>query len=109
MDRITYKIDNLSKDSLISKGFKYNRNLYEPSDEVYTYRFPLMFYNKIVVIECIINVFIETGLVNISVINSNTRELYAPFYDREYGEYYNIKIIDNKLNKKLKELGIKKI
>ena len=106
MGRITYKMKDYSKQYLQSKGFRYNRTLSDSSEEIYTYRFPLISYNKITTIECEISVSITTGMVNINVINSSTRELYASYYNREYGNFEIVKLIDTKISKKIKELGI---
>lgn len=109
MDRLTYTMANHSKKFLQDSGFRFNRNLSDSTEEIYTYRFPLISYNKVTTIECEISVSITTGMVNINVINSNTRELYASYYNREYGNYEIIKLMDIKIKNKLKELGIKNI
>lgn len=106
MDRITYKMKDYSKQHLQSKGFRYNRTLSDSSEEIYTYRFSLISYNKTTTIECEISVSITTGMVNINVINSSTRELYASYYNREYGNFEIVKLMDTKISKKIKELGI---
>ena len=108
MDRLTYIMSNYSKKFLLDNGFRFNRNLSDSTEEIYTYRFPLISYNKIATIECEISVSATTGMVNINVINSSTRELYASYYNREYGNCEIIKLMDIKINKKLKGLGIKK-
>lgn len=109
MDGLNYKISNYSKQFLQSKGFKYNRNISDSIEEIYTYRFPLISYNKSTTIECEISVSTTTGMVTINVIDSNTRELYAAYYGREYGNYEIMKIMDIKINKKLRDLGIRKV
>ena len=100
MDGLTYKMKDYSKQYLQSKGFRYNRTLSDSSEEIYTYRFPLISYNKTTTIECEISVSITTGMVNINVINSSTRELYASYYNREYGNFEIVKLMDTKLVKK---------
>lgn len=106
MDRVTYTMKNHSKKFLLDKGFRYNRILSDSSEDIYTYRFPLVLYNKTSTIECEISVSIITGIVNINVINSSTKELYASYYNREYGNFEIIRLIDTKISKKIKELGI---
>ena len=106
MDGLAYKIKDCSKQYLQSKGFRYNRILSDSSEDIYTYRFPLVLYNKTSTIECEISVSIITGIVNINVINSSTKELYASYYNREYGNFEIIRLIDTKISKKMKELGI---
>ena len=109
MDRLTYIMSNHSKKFLLDNGFKFNRNLSDSTEEIYTYRFPLISYNKIATIECEISVSTVTGIVNVNVLNGSTRDLYASYYDREYGNYEIIKLIDIKINNKLKELGIEQL
>ena len=109
MDRVIYKIQNYSKSYLQNHGFKYSPFLSDYADEVYTYRFPLISYNKTTTISCEIAVSTTTGMVNVNVLNGTTRELYASYYDREYGNYEIIKLFDIKINNKLKELGIEQL
>ena len=109
MDRVTYTMKNHSKKFLSDNGFRFNRSLSDSTEEIYTYKFPVVSYNKTVTIECEISVSVTTGILNINVINSNTRELYASYYNREYGDYEIIKVIDMKIKKKMNELGIEKI
>lgn len=108
MESVTYKIKDYSKQFLQKHRFRYNSYLSDYSDEVYTYKF-LVSYNKTTTIECEISVSTMTGIVNINVYNAGTRELYASYYNREFGNYEIIKSIDIKIEKKLKELGITKI
>ena len=106
---ITYKIKDYSKEFLQKHRFRYSSYLSEYGDEVYTYKFPLISYNKTTTIECEISVSTITGVVNINVYNANTRELYSSYYNREFGKSKLIESIDMKIGKKLKELGIEKI
>ena len=108
MDRVTYKMKNYSKKFLQDNGFRFNRNISDATEEIYTYRLPLISYNKVTTIECEIHVSATSGMVNINVINSSTRELYASYYNREYGNYEIVRLMDIKINKKIKELGIEK-
>lgn len=111
MGQIIYKMNNYSKDYLQKHKFKYSSYLSEYGDEVYTYKFPVLYNIKtpVIVIECEISVSTLTGIANVNVYKANTRELYAAYYNREYGGYKNImRLVDAKINKKLKELGIEK-
>ena len=109
MGNITYKIRDYSKAFLQKHKFKYNSYLSDYSDEIYTYKFPIISYNKTTTIECEIAVSVMTGAVNVNVYNAGTRELYTQYYNREYGKYEIMKSIDSKINNKLKELGIEKV
>ncbi len=109
MGYITYKMDNYSKEFLQKHKFKYSCYLSGYGDEIYSYKFPVISYNRATTIECEISVSIITGVININVYNANTKELYSAYYNREFGNCKLIKSIDLKINKKLKELGIEKI
>lgn len=109
MESITYKIKDHSKQFLQKHRFRYSSYLSEYGDEIYTYRFPLITYSKITTIECEIAVSVTTGVVNVNVYNTGTKELYSSYYDREFGNCELIKSIDIKIEKKLKELGIEKV
>ncbi len=43
-----------------------------------------------------------------NVYNTDTGELYASYYNRDFGKFELVKSIDLKINKKLKKLGIEK-
>lgn len=109
MESITYKISNYSKEFLQNHRFRYNSYLSEYGDEIYTYKFPVVTYNKSTTIECEINVSIISGAVNVNVYSVGTKELYAPYYNREFGYYKLLKSIDSKIENKLKELSIEKV
>ena len=109
MASVTYKIRDYSKEFLQKHKFRYSSFLSEYGDEVYTYKFPLITYCKTTTIECEIAVSVTTGVVNLNVYNAGTKELYASYYDREFGNCELLKSIGMKIDKKLKELGIEKV
>lgn len=109
MASVAYKIKDYSKEFLQKHKFRYSSYLSGYNDDIYTYTFPLIFYNKIVTIECEIAVSLITGVVNVNVYNAGTRELYSSYYNREYGNYELLVTIDMKIDSRLKELGIEKI
>lgn len=109
MAGVTYRIEDYSKEFLQKHRFKYNNYLSDVGDEIYTYKFPLIIYNKTTTIECEIAVSVTTGIVNVNVQNTGTKELYSSYYDREFGNCELLKSINMKIEKKLNELGIEKI
>ena len=109
MADISYRIKDYSKEFLQKHKFRYSSYMSEYGDEVYTYRFPLIFYNKTATIEGEIAVSLATGIANVNVYNAGTKEVYASYYDREYGNCELLRSIDIKIENKLKELGIEKI
>lgn len=106
MGSITYKMNNYSKEFLQKHKFRYNSYLSDYGDEIYTYKFPVISYNKTATIECEISVSTITGIVNVNVYNAGTKELYASYYNHDFGRCEIIKSIDIKINQKLRELGI---
>lgn len=109
MASVTYKIRDYSKEFLQKRKFRYSSYLSEYGDEVYTYRFPLSVYGRTATIECEIAVSLTTGIANVNVYNAGTKDLYASYYNREFGNCEILKSIDAKIENKFKELGIKKI
>lgn len=109
MEQSIYKMKNYSKEFLQKHKFKYSSHLSEYVDEIFTYKFPLIYSIKIPVIECEISVSTVTGIANLNIYKAGTKELYPPYYNKEYGNYKIImRLIDTKINRKLKELGIEK-
>lgn len=108
MGCITYKMNNYSKEFLQKHKFRYSNYLSDYDDEIYTYKFPVISYNKTTTIECEIAVSTITGIANVNVYNAGTRELYVSYYNRGFGNCEIINFIDMKIDKKLKELGIEK-
>ena len=85
MEQMIYKMEDYSKELLKKHKFKYSSYLSEIGDEVYTYKFPVLYSIKTPVID-------------------------PAYYNQEYGNYKNImRLIDTKINRKLKELGIEKL
>lgn len=98
---------NITKDWLLSNGFRYNRLFSDTETEVYTYRFPVYKYEKFTILECELKVIIGEDNVCINIYDYNTLNRYAPFYYLEYGNYtVMIKEIWQKINKELIKLGI---
>lgn len=108
MGCIAYKMNNYSKEFLQKHKFRYSNYLSDYGDEIYTYKFPVIFYNKTATLECEISVSTITGIVNLNIYNAGTRELYASYYNRDFGRYEIIESIDLEIDRKLKELGIEK-
>ncbi|MDE6641398.1 MAG: hypothetical protein K2K63_12825 [Acetatifactor sp.] len=109
MESVTYKIKDYSKQFLQKHRFRYSSYFSEYGDEVYTYKFPLSSYNNVTTIECEISVSTITGVINVNIYNAGTKELYASYYNREFGKCEIINSIDMKIDKKLEELGIEKV
>lgn len=99
---------NVTKEWLLSNGFRYNRLLSGDDVEIYTYRFPVHKYERFVILECELKVILDEDNVYIDVYDYNTFNRYAPFYYMEYENYsVMLKEIWQKINKELKKLGIK--
>lgn len=102
MNQINYK---LTKEQLLSKGFRFSRSLSDDENDVYTYRFPVFKYKKMIVLECELRVTLGEEKININVYDYNTNNKYAPFYHCEYGSYNEmLKIINEKIENCIKTM-----
>ena len=102
-----YVKKNITKDWLLSNGFRYSRTLSDEDTEVFTYRFPIYKYEGFIILECELRVILGENKVFIDVYDHNTINKYAPFYYSEYGDYsIMLKEIWIKINKELKKLNI---
>lgn len=102
-----YHKQGMTKDWLISNGFRYSRVLSTDDTTVYTYRFPVYKYRSMTVLECEISVILGEDNVKLNVYDYNTNDKYAAFYYCEYGNYNKmLKIVWNKITDVLQKLGI---
>ncbi len=99
----------MTKEWLLSNGFRYNRLFSDDEAEVYTYRFPVYKYNKFTALECELKVMLGNDVINVNVYDYGTNDKYAPFYYCEYGNYDKIlKEINKKIDIALKKIKVKK-
>lgn len=102
-----YRKKNITKEWLLSNGFRYSRLLSDDETEVYTYRFPVYKHNKFTVLECELKVVLGEEIISINVYDYNTNDKYAPFYYCKYGNYDKmLKEINGKIGSMLKKLRI---
>lgn len=105
-----YRKKNMTKDWLLSNGFRYNRLFSDDETEVYTYRFPVHKYNEFTVLECEFRVVLGEKDISINVYDYATNNKYAPFYYCEYGNYDKLlKEINEKINIVLRKMRIEKV
>lgn len=98
---------NISKEWLINNGFKYNKNLSDEETHIYTYRFPVFKYERMIVLDCELTASLYDDEIKINVYDYGTNDKYAPFYYCEYGNFDKmLKEIHNKINKELSKLNI---
>lgn len=103
----SYYKENITKSWLIKNGFRFNKTFSDENTEVYTYRFPVYRYEKMIILESEISVILGENGININVYEYNTNDKYAPFYYCEYGNYDTmLKIIWDKINKELRRLKV---
>lgn len=108
--RNAYIKKNITKEWLLSNGFKYSKIFSDEDTEVFTYRFPVHKYEGFTVLECELRMTLGKEKVVIDVYDYNTINRYAPFYYSEYGDYSVIlKEIWIKIEKQLKKLNIIKV
>lgn len=85
-----YIISDNTAGHLIDLGFKYDNN-----EDEYIYKFPILRYEKMIVLRGKIKAYTDTNKVQIDVVDNNFTP-YAPFYNIEYGNY---DVVLNKVNK----------
>ena len=93
-----------SESKLLKLGFRKIRNT---DDDIWEHRFPVYKYNnKITTIEGVITVILSTGKVLIDVYSNGN--VYAPFYNNEYGNFEPLmEIVNANILKEFKRVGIK--
>lgn len=104
-----YYKKNISKEWLSINGFRYCKKLSDEKTNIYTYRFPVFKYEKMIVLECELDICIEDGEVKLNVYDYGTNDKYAPFYYCEYGNYDKmLKIIWDKIDYTINKLQIER-
>lgn len=104
-----YYKKNVSKEWLNINGFRYSKKLSDEEASIYTYRFPVFKYERMIVLECELSMCLEDGEVKINVYDYGTNNKYAAFYYCEYGNYDKmLKVIWNKINLMLNKLQIER-
>jgi len=101
-----YKMKQFDKMRLLSKNFREVHSVDNRND--YSLRFPLHKYKKWTILECELIVNADNGDVNMKVLDEN-RNIYAPFYNSEYGKSDLLELVNRKILNKFKELGIVEI
>ena len=105
-----YFMKNLSKEWLITNGFRYSKKLSNEETNIYTYRFPVFKYERMTVLECELAVALEDDEIKINVYDYGTNDKYAPFYYCEYGNFEKMLIIIwKKIDTVLNKLQIERI
>ena len=101
-----YILKNNSSDNLKKLGFKLKWQN-EEGEELYTYQFPILKYNNITTLYCVLSVYTTEKRVKIDVYDGLER-VYTRFYNNEYGKADPILTeIHRNIENKLKKLGIK--
>lgn len=95
-----YTIKDLQ--NLKDKGFKYNYQ-----EKYYTYDFPVYRYKRKPLIFCKVFIYEEDKTVRFEIVDANNN-LYASYYNREYGKNELLENIDSAIRKEFMKLGIKK-
>ena len=100
-----YKLKT-TKDELYKKGVVYNKLMSEDGLDCYSIRFWVLKHNKIPTVDCELTVELQTGNVMINVFQHGTNDIYAPYYNNEYGVYKTLDIINGTIQKYLDRLGV---
>ena len=94
-----------SIEKLLSLGFK--RATFTDDDcKYYKYRFPVHKHNGRMILECELMINCKSWEVFVDIYDNN-KELYVPYYNREYGNYKPLlKSINKEIMKEFKRIGI---
>lgn len=94
-----------SIERLLSFGFK-KITFADDDCKYYRYKFPVHKHNGHMILECELVVNRKSGEVFIDIYDNN-KELYVPYYNREYGNYKPLLASINKeVMKEFKRIGI---
>ena len=96
----TYKL-KATPQELISKWFKYSNY-----NQSYSYDFPVYKYKRKPLIICKMLIYEDEDNVNFTIVGTNGN-LYAPYYNRDFGQNEIVDIIDKNIKKEFNKLGIK--
>lgn len=106
----------ISKDWLRKNNFRYShteRLNQEVSEDVYTYKFPILRNETGILLDCELTVYLSSlpttsSDVIVDVYDHKTNNMYHPFYYYEYGDYEDLlSKINPKIEYELNRLGIK--
>ena len=101
-------LKNNSIEKLHFWGFK---NITNPDNECkyFKYKFPVHKYKNRMVLECELTIDYKSGEVFINIYDNN-KNVYAPYHNREYGNYIEfIEKINKEILKEFKKLEIEEI
>lgn len=98
---------NVTKDLLRDKGFKYSRAYSSEDGEAYIGMFTVYKWNLVDVIAARIIVYLD-GQVKVDIIDKGTKGLYATYYNYDSRRAPIVNKIDKNLNRILKELGVRR-
>lgn len=100
---------DFSINNLENMGFYLNKEASDNERKCYSIRFPVVKYNTHISIEGEITVDSTNGNIVINVYDLKGN-YYAPFYNREYGNFDDIlKIINKNIKKQMIKCKIKKV
>lgn len=98
---------SITKSWLNKNHFKYSSFLSEKDSDCYTLRFPVYRWQVITTIEAEIKVFLQQNIIKLDLYDGQTRDIYAPYYYQEFGNYDSImNKINDAINEKLTKIGI---
>ena len=87
--------------------WRYNKAESTPDSPVYSHTFIILKYNKIPIISGELTWYKNDNKLYSDVYDVQNSSLYAPYYNKEYGNYDAIlKKIENIILKEIKSLGL---
>mgnify|MGYP003314232537 CR=1 FL=1 len=95
----------ITKSWLNKNDFLFSKIFSDEEDDVYYYRFVVWRYGNAGVLEAEIRIS-TSGEVKVNCFDYGTRNIYASWYCRDFGNNDVVTQIDEKIRKELERLGI---
>lgn len=103
---MNYFKPNITKEWLENNRF---RQYYKDNEDTcFVKRFPVYTSGTFISLECKLSIWFPSGRVAYSIEDSNSKGVYAGYYDREYGNHEDIiNKVDKAVIREFNRLGIK--
>lgn len=101
-----FKLKNIDEKHLKDLGFKYSSLRSDSDTTMYFYIFPVYKYKNKTVLECELNIDINSGQIYLDVKSTYNNEFYPPFYDEKNNKAHSkiLSTIHKKIITELKNI-----
>ena len=105
-----YIMKDVSQKKLRDLNYHYDKNRSDNEFEFYSRKFPVYKHYFRPEIECVISIDVNTGIASINVYTVSTGNIYAPFYQNEYGNYEKVmSIIHGNIISEINRIGLTEV